>query len=122
MLSGIHSTKLEEFLFLNLAIVVSASIALMFLPRNRQEAVRTLPCVYRSPASLKRHRESNICAATCWTLSISNFASSGLISGAWLCIKKCRRGNGIRLVLSFLMSQLFWNPGKRKEAVVFDIT
>jgi hypothetical protein len=34
---------------------------------------------------------------------------------------KCNLGKGMRLVLSFLMSELLATPGKRMEAVMFDI-
>lgn len=100
----------------------SASMALRSFPLKRQEAVMIFPCCWMSPASVNIDLESNICAATSLTPSLSNWELPIVKSGAWDWRRKCSLGNGIKLVLSFLISLLFWYPGNLSEAVVFDIT
>eukprot|EP00961_Rhodomonas_salina_P289447 3911446-Rhodomonas_salina.2 len=63
---------------------------------------------------------SNKCCVTSGSV-IAWCSGAPATSGAKLAMRKCRRGNGTRLVASLRRSQLSW-PGKRREHVTPDIT
>lgn len=112
-LFGIHSTKYEEFLFCTLIICSSTSLVLIF-PRNIAEAVRYRPC--RGSAAHIMFFASHICCVSSGMVRARYCCDPRDVRGAKPTMKKCNRGNGIRLTASFRRSELSW-PGKRRQHV-----
>merc|ERR1712151_595372 len=113
MLFGIHSTKYEEFLFCTLSICSSTSLV-DIRPRKREHAVRYRPC--RGSAAHIMFLASNICWVNSGTVSARYCCDPRDVNGAKPVMKKCKRGNGMRLTAIFRRSQ-FNCPGKRRQQV-----
>merc|ERR1719428_2254327 len=113
MLLGIHSTKYEEFLFWTLSICSSTSFV-DIRPRKRAVAVRYRP--WRGSAAHIMFFASNICCVNSGTVKARYCCEPREVSGEKPVMKKCKRGNGIRLTASLRKSQ-FNCPGKRKPQV-----
>merc|ERR1719379_297535 len=102
MLLGIHSTKYDEFLFWTLSICSSTSLV-DIRPLNIAAAVR-----YRSCRGSEAHimfLASNICWVSSGTVRARYCWEPREVRGANPVMKKCRRGNGIRLTASFRRSE-----------------
>merc|ERR1719478_1228739 len=113
MLFGIHSMKYEEFLFCTLSICSSTSFDDM-RPRKRPAAVRYRPC--RGSAAHIMFFASNICCVNSGTVKALYCCEPREVRGAKPVMKKCKRGNGIKLTASLRKSQFNW-PGNRKPHV-----
>merc|ERR1719428_2114279 len=113
MLLGIHSTKYEEFLFWTLSICSSTSFV-DIRPRKRAVAVRYRP--WRGSAAHIMFFASNICCVSSGTVRARYCCEPREVNGANPVIKKCNRGNGIKLTAIFRKSQ-FNCPGKRRHVV-----
>merc|ERR1719333_1511403 len=113
MLLGIHSTKYEEFLFWTLSICSSTSLVDM-RPRNKAAAVRYRP--WRGSAAHIIFLASNICCVSSGTVNARYCWDPRDVRGAKPVIKKCKRGNGMRLTAILRRSQLSC-PGKRRQQV-----
>merc|ERR1719355_486511 len=116
-LFGIHSTKYDEFLLTTLSICSSTSLVDM-RPRKRHERVRLRP--WRGSAAHIMFLASNCCCVSSGTVSARYCWLPRLVSGAKPSMKKCRRGNGIRLTASLRRSLFSW-PGKRRQHVEPDM-
>merc|ERR1719254_269325 len=113
ILFGIHSTKYDEFLFWTFNICSSTSFVLI-RPRNNAAAVRYRPC--RGSAAHIMFLASNICCVSSDTVSARYCCEPRDVRGAKPVMKKCKRGNGIRLTAILRRSQLSC-PGKRRHVV-----
>merc|ERR1712066_690615 len=113
MLLGIHSTKYELFLFWTLSICSSTSFVDM-RPRKSAAAVKYLP--WRGSAAHIMFFASNICCVSSGTVRARYCCDPRDVKGAKPVMKKCNRGNGIKLTAIFLRSQFSW-PGKRRHVV-----
>merc|ERR1719348_735143 len=117
MLLGIHSTKYELFLFWTFSICSSTSLVDM-RPRNIADAVRYRPC--RGSEAHIMFLASNICCVSSGTVRARYCCEPREVSGAKPVMKKCSRGNGIRLTASFRRSE-FSCPGNRRQHVIPDM-
>merc|ERR1740127_35732 len=113
ILLGIHSTKYELFLFWTLSICSSTSLVDM-RPRKRAAAVRYRPC--RGSAAHIMFFASNICWVSSGTVNARYCWEPREVKGANPVMKKCNRGNGIKLTAILRKSQ-FNCPGNRKHVV-----
>jgi hypothetical protein len=89
------------------------------LPRNRAAAVRNRPL--RMSVAAIWFAGSNNCCVKSVMLNRAYSLADGAVNGAYDDVKKCRRGNGIRLVASLRRSELSW-PGNRSGVVIPDMT
>merc|ERR550537_935459 len=113
MLLGIHSTKYELFLFWTLSICSSTSLV-DIRPRNIAEAVKYRP--WRGSEAHIMFFASNICCVSSGTVRARYCWDPREVSGAKPHMKKCRRGNGMRLTASLRRSELSC-PGNRRQHV-----
>lgn len=116
---GIHSTKKSAFLFCIVCIASSTARLDRSWPRKRAAAVRKRP-VRMSVAAIM-FDGSNSCCVRSAILRRAYSLVDVAVSGAYDEVRKCRRGNGIKLVASLRRSELSC-PGNRSGVVMPDMT
>jgi hypothetical protein len=116
---GIHSTNIPERLSVIAWICLSTSPPDTDSPRYRREPVRNLP-FFGLPSQIK-DLGSNRAYVSSFSFIVTYFDTPRAMRGAYPWVMKCNLGKGIRLVQSFLTSELFCIPGNLIVAVAFDI-
>lgn len=116
MLSGIHYTKYEEFLFIMFLQAISA-YSEDTIPLKVTEAVAYLPWV--GLAVFKKDEISNSSLAISIGVSFLARSYSGW-RGRTELEKKCNLGKGTRLTACFLRLELIW-PGNLRPQVRHEI-
>ena len=118
-LLGIQSTKVLDCLSVICWICLSTSPPDTFSPRYKIEPVRNLPFL-GFPSQIK-DLGSKRALVSSYSSRVMYLETPLATRGACPCVIRCNLGKGMRLVQSFLISELFCIPGKRMVAVAFDM-